>query len=191
MVVPTANTENNQQSSDDVDFGIVVKQGPGSVPDLPPPAPGQQDQSIDSKINDVFQQLINEARQSQPQRKKIDVIKDLSIIEEPKIPRDRVKNPASLALLDKDLTIQNPVLECALAIVLDAYIEHERAKGVISSNGINGLKELLKHAREHNKLAAMQQYEVVASEFESTNNTEMLAILYVFSQLYFTNLSLY
>jgi hypothetical protein len=142
--------------------------------------------SIDEKIDDVFKQLIPSfAQKKEDKASPVRIIGDLGIVEEPKIPKDRAGDIEALKLLSGNLAVNNSILECALSVVMVAFIDTLKRKPNTRTQDVDDLNELLKHMRSHDKLAVLQQYDIMATRLmERGGDPDMNAILYLVSLLY-------
>ena len=143
--------------------------------------------SIDDKIEEIFGQLVSDANQK---RSIIPVqLVDLAIIEEPKIPKERAGDIESLKLLSGNLVVNNSILECAMSIILLEFIDLMRKKTSVQPADINDLTELYKLVRDHNKVAALQQYEIFVTRLiDRGGDPDLNAILYLIHEMYFKDI---
>lgn len=172
------------------DFKVVIK---GSVDEsdhkmldiVPESAIKKAPASIDEKIEDLFNQLIPSFKSGPQKPSPVRIINDLAIIEEPKIPKDRVGDIEALKLLSGNLVVNNSILECSLSVIMVAFIDVMKGKPNTTPQDIEDLNELLKHMRNHDKIAALQQYDIMATRLmERGGDPDMSAILYLVSLLY-------
>jgi len=172
-------------------FKIVIKESAGAadqqlLENISESATTKKAMSIDEKIEDVFAQLIPSFAQKRDEKvSPVRIIGDLGIVEEPRIPKDRAGDIESLKLLSGNLAVNNSILECALSVIMVSFIDTMKRKPNSRPQDIDDLAELLKHMRSHDKLAVLQQYDIMATRLmERGGDPDMNAILYLVSLLY-------
>ena len=187
--------EQDEKNNDLFDDFEVVVDAPDSsdrdlleiIPAVPSDGSKKENASIDSKIDEVFNQLVLDAHQ--PRSSPVQIIHDLAIIEEPKIPRERAGDIEALKLLGGSLVVNNSILECAMSIILLEFIELMKRKPDVQPSDVEDLTELYKHVRDHDKIAALQQYEVFVTRLlDRGGDPDLNAILYLIHEMYFKDI---
>jgi len=188
MMTMVSIEERSEKNGEESDFKVIVKGSDASDRALLETISGKEGTtSIDDKIEEIFGQLVSDANQK---RSIIPVqLVDLAIIEEPKIPKERAGDIESLKLLSGNLVVNNSILECAMSIILLEFIDLMRKKTSVQPADINDLIELYKLVRDHNKVAALQQYEIFVTRLiDRGGDPDLNAILYLIHEMYFKDI---
>jgi hypothetical protein len=181
-----------------VDFDIVLNKEDPSSNDLARdlarsiPHPGGDDE-IDGVFNDLLDH-INKVKNS------IEII-DVQYLEPPKTTINNAGSISSFDLLDPAIgmddqftSIGNPIIENALIIVLDGYIEvlqNDNNDGTVSPTIIAMLKDLHNIMLRKDKRAIYQKYEELADNANASNHNELKAFLMILGRVYFSKVLLY